>query len=81
MTPKSNSSASQCRGASASCATVGSYSGIGSQLSEIHSREEAEELEEEGEKVEPMELEPEEEEIAMAMGGLGALRSLAVGGR
>ena len=29
----------------------------------------------------PMELEPEEEEIAMATGGLGALRCLAEGGR
>jgi len=45
------------------------------------SREETEELEEEGERGEPMELEPEEEEIAMATGGLGALRYLAEGGR
>ena len=40
-----------------------------------------EELEEEGEKGEPMELEPEEEEVAMAIGGLGSLRCLAEGGR
>src|SRR6185503_15876557 len=42
--PKSNSSASQCRGASALYAVVGSYSGVGSRLSGIESREEAEEL-------------------------------------
>jgi len=47
--PKSNSYASQCRGASASYAAVGSYSGIGSRLLGIESREEVEELEEEGE--------------------------------
>jgi len=35
------------------------------------SREEAEELEEDGERGEPRELEPEEEEIAMAGEGLG----------
>jgi len=80
-TPKSNSSVSQCRGASASCAAVGLYSGVGCRLSEMGSREETEELEEEGERGEPMELEPEEEEIAMATGGLGALRCLAEGGR
>ena len=45
------------------------------------SREETEELEEEGERGKPMELEPEEEEIAMARDGLGALRCLAEGGR
>ena len=71
----------QCRGASASCAAVGSYSGVSSRLSEMGSREETEELQEEGEREEPMELEPEEEEIAMATGGLGALRCLAEGGR
>ena len=38
------------------------------------SREEAEELEEEGERGEPIELEPEEEEIAMATGSWGFLR-------
>ena len=75
-TPKSNSSASQCRGASASCAAVGSYSGVGSRLSEMESREEAEELEKEGERGEPMELEPEEEDIAMADVGYGRKVSL-----
>ena len=45
----------------------------------MESREETEELEEEGEKGEPMELEPEEE-IAMADVGLGVLRCLAMGG-
>ena len=80
-TPKSNSSASQCRGASASCAAVGSYSGVGSRLSGKESREETEELEEEGEEGELMKLEPEEEEIAMAAVGLGVLRCLALGGR
>ena len=35
----------------------------------------------EGEKGEPMKLEPEEEEIAMAAVGLGVLRCLALGGR
>ena len=45
------------------------------------SREEMEELEEEGERGEPMELEPEEEENAMATGGLRALHCLAEGGR
>ena len=38
------------------------------------SREEAEELEEEGERGEPIELEQEEEEIAMATGSWGFLR-------
>src|SRR6185312_5584350 len=47
--PKSNSSASQCRGASASYAAAGLYSGVGSRLSEMESREEAEKFEEEGE--------------------------------
>ena len=51
------------------------------RLSEMGSREATEELEEEGERGEPMELEPEEEEIAMGIGGLGALRCLAEGGR
>jgi len=46
----------------------------------MESRKETEELEEEGEKGEPMELEPEEEEIAMADVGLGVLRCLAMGG-
>ena len=77
-TPKSNSSASQCRGASASYAAVGSHSGVSSRLSEIGSMEETErEEEEEGEEEEeesPKELEPEEEEMAMATGGLGFLR-------
>ena len=72
MTPKSNSSASQCRGANASYAAVGSHSGVGSRLSGIESMEKAErEEEEEGEEEEeesPKELEPEEEEIAMAVG-------------
>ena len=40
-----------------------------------------EELEEEWEKGELMELEPEEQEVAMATGGLGSLRCLAEGGR
>ena len=40
------------------------------------SREEAEELEEEGERGEPMELEPEEEDIAMADVGYGRKVSL-----
>src|SRR6185437_1184319 len=56
--PKSNSSASQCRGASASYDAIGSYSGVGSRLSGIESREEAEELEEEGEEGELSELGP-----------------------
>ena len=73
-TPKSNSSASQCRGASASFAAVGSHSGVGSRLSGMESREETEELEEEDEEGEPMKLEPEEEEIAMATGSWGFLR-------
>jgi len=38
------------------------------------SREEAEELKEEGERGEPIELEPEEEEIGMAIGSWGFLR-------
>ena len=83
--PKSNSSVSQCRGASASYAAVGSHSGVGSRLSEIGSMEEAErEEEEEGEEEEEeslKELEPEEEEIAMAGGGLGFSALLALGGR
>jgi len=75
-TPKSNSSASQCRGASASCAGVGSHSGVGSRLSGMESMEEAGRGEEEGEEEEEesqKELESEEEEIAMATGagGLG----------
>ena len=69
--PKSNSSASQCRGASASYAAIGSYSGVGSRLSGIESREEAERVEEEEEEESSMELEPEEEEIAMATGDCG----------
>ena len=56
-------------------AAAGSYSGVGSRLSGMESREEAERLEEEGEEVEEeeslKELEPEEEEMAMAAGGLG----------
>ena len=74
MTPKSNSSVSQCRGASASYTAVGSHSGVGSRLSGIESMEEAEREEEEGEEEEeesPKELEPEEEEIAMPGGGVG----------
>src|SRR6185312_15753138 len=75
MTPKSNSSASQCRGASASYAAIGSHSGAGSRLSRIESMEEAERGEEEGEEEEeeesPKELEPEEEEMAMTGEGLG----------
>src|SRR6185295_20308049 len=47
--PKLNSSASQCRGASASYAAAGLYSGVGSRLSRMESREEAERSEEEGE--------------------------------
>ena len=51
----------------------------------MESREEAERFEEEGEKGGeeewPMELEPEEEEIAMATEGWGFLRYLALGGR
>ena len=39
--PKSNSSASQCRGASTSYAAVGSHSGVGSRLSGMESMEEA----------------------------------------
>ena len=71
--PKSNSSASQCRGASASAAAVGLCSGVGSRLSVMESKEEAEKFEEEGEEGGeeeewPMELESEEEEIAMATG-------------
>ena len=46
---KSNSSASQCRGVSASYAAVGSYYDVGSRLSGMESREEAERFEEEGE--------------------------------
>ena len=73
MIPKSNSSASQCRGASASYAAAGLYSGVGSRLSGMESREEAERSEEEGEEGGeeeewPMELELDEEEIAMATG-------------
>ena len=67
----SNSSASQCRGASASYAAVGFHSGVGSRLSGMESMEEAEREEEEGEEEEeesPKELEPEEE-IAMVTGG------------
>ena len=75
-TPKSNSSASQCRGASASYAAVGSHSGVGSRLSGIESMEEVGRGEEEGEEEEeeeesPKELELEEEEMAMAGEGLG----------
>ena len=59
-------------------ATVGSYSGVGSRLSGIESMEEAERFEEEGEEGGEeewlMELEPEEEEIAMATEGWGFLR-------
>ena len=76
-TPKSNSSASQCRGASASCTAVGSHSGVGSRLSGMESMEEAGRGEEEGEEEEeesPKELESEEEEMAMAVEGLGFLR-------
>ena len=78
-TPKSNSSASQCRGASASYAAIGSHSGVGSRLSGIESMEEAEREEEEGgeeeeEEESPKELEPEEEEMVMAGEGLGFLR-------
>ena len=73
-TPKSNSSASQCRGASVSYAAVGSHSGVGSRLSGMESTEEAGRGEEEGEEEEeeepPKELESEEEEMAMAAGGL-----------
>ena len=59
---------------------------FGSRLSEIESIEEAEreEEEEEGEEEEeesPKELEPEEEEIAMASGGVGFFALLALGGR
>ena len=61
---------------STSCAAVGSYSGVGSWLSEMESREEAEELEGEGERGEPMELEPEEEDITMADVGYGRKVSL-----
>ena len=76
-TPKSNSSASQCRGTSASYAAVGSHSGVGSRLSGMESTEEAGRGEEEGEEEEeeeeesPKELESEEEEIAIVVGGLG----------
>ena len=82
--PKSNSSVSQCRGASASYAAVGSHSGVGSRLSEIGSMEEAEreEEEEEGEEEEeesPKELEPEEEEIDMAGRGVGFSALLGFG--
>ena len=80
-TPKSNSYASQCRGASASYAAVGSHSGVGSRLSGMESTEEAGRGEEEGEEEEeeeeesPKELESEEEEIAIAGDeGLGFLR-------
>ena len=77
-TPKSNSSASQCRGACASYAVVGSHSGVGSRLSGMESTEEAGRGEEEGEEEEeeeesPKELEPEEEEMAMAGEGLDFL--------
>ena len=71
-TPKSNSSASQCRGANASYAAVGFHSGVGSRLSGMESMEEAEREEEEGEEEEEesqKELEPEEVEIAMVTGG------------
>src|SRR6185312_4231630 len=47
--PKSNTSASQCRGASTSYTTVWSYSGVGSRFSGMELREEADRLEEEGE--------------------------------
>ena len=51
----------------------------------MESREEADKSEEEGEEGGeeewPMELEPEEEEIAMAAEGGGFLRYLALGGR
>ena len=84
--PKSNSSASQCRGASASYTAVGSHSGVGSRLSGMESTEEAGRGEEEGEEEEeeeesPKELEPEEEEMAMAGEGLGLSALLALGGR
>ena len=49
-------------------ATIGSYSGVGSRLSGMESREEAERVEEEEEEESSMELEPEEEEIAMDTG-------------
>ena len=86
MTPKSNSSASQCRGASASYAAIGSHSGVGSRLSGIESMEEAEREEKRGDEEEeeeesPKELEPEEEEMAMAGEGLGFSALLALGGR
>ena len=84
-TPKSNSSASQCRGASASYAAVGSHSGVGSRLSGMESMEEAGRGEEEGEEEEeesPKELESEEEEMAIAgAGGLGFSVLLAWGRR
>ena len=71
--PKSNNSASQCRGASTSYAAAGLYSGVDSRLSGMESREVADRSEEEGEEGGeeeewPMELESEEEEIAMATG-------------
>ena len=47
----------------------------------MESREEAERFEEEGEEGWPMELEPEEEEIAMATKGWGFLCYLALGER
>ena len=47
----------------------------------MESREEAERLAEEGEEGLSMELEPKEQEIAMATEGWGFLRYLALGGR
>ena len=60
--------------------------GVGSRLSGIESIEEAEREEEEGgeeeeEEVSPKELEPEEEEMAMAGEGLDFSVLLALGGR
>ena len=63
---------------------VGSHSGVGSRLSGMESMEEAGRGEEEGEEeVEesPKELESEEEEIAMAVGGVGFSALLALGRR
>ena len=86
VTPKSNSSASQCRRASASYAAIGSHSGVGSRLSGIESMEEAKREEEEGgeeeeEEESPKELELDEEEMAMAGEGLGFSALLALGRR
>ena len=58
---------------------LGPTRGVGSRLSGIESMEDAEREEEEGgeegeEEESPKELEPEEEEMAMAAGGLGFLR-------